>query len=132
MEKFKFSGKITDKNILYLGASSFCVNPITGMGVGNAMVMAEEASNLAIDCVKENNFSDKKLGLYEKLIRKRLRNPLIANYVVNLFFRHLNITAPVLLLLIRTKLIVNLLNKQDFLKNLLNPLYYFKTLVRYK
>lgn len=122
----------TDKNIIYIGASSFCVNPITGMGVGNAMVMAEEASNLAVDCVAQNDFSDKKLKVYEKAIRKRLRNPLIANYVVNLFFRHLNITAPVLLLLIRTKLIVNLLNKQDFLKNLLNPLYYFKTLVKPK
>jgi flavin-dependent dehydrogenase len=122
----------TDKNIIYIGASSFCVNPITGMGVGNAMVMAEEASNVAVDCVTQNDFSDKKLRVYEKAIRKRLRNPLIANYVVNLFFRHLNITAPVLLLLIRTKLIVNLLNKQDFLKNLLNPLYYFKTLVKPK
>ena len=98
----------------------------------STVAYSEEASNLAIDCVKENNFSDKKLGLYEKLIRKRLRNPLIANYIVNIFFRHLNITAPILLFLIRTKLVVNLLNKQDFLKNLLNPLYYFKTLVRYK
>ena len=122
----------TAKNIIYLGASSFCVNPITGMGVGNAMVMAEEASKLAVDCVLENNFSERKIKIYERVIKKRLRNPLIANYTVNFFFKNLNVTAPLLLFLVQTKFFMNIFSNQLLLKNLLKPIFYLKSLVKIK
>lgn len=120
----------SDRNIMYMGASSFCVNPITGMGVGNAMIMGEEASNNAIQCLQEQNYSSKATERYATVAKSRLRNELIANKVVNFFFKHLRIAAPLAILLIKSKMFLKLFSKQDFLKNLFNPSYYLKLVAK--
>lgn len=115
----------SDRNLLYVGASAFCVNPITGMGVGNAVTMGELAAKEVQKYIQMNDFSATATASYEKLARQKLKNVIRLNKLINFFFRHLKLTTPVLLLVVRSKSFLNVISRADLLSNFLKPWYYF-------
>ena len=83
-----------DRNLIYVGASAVCVNPITGMGIGNAMAMAEIAAHEIQQYVQRNDFSAKALDSYAKKVKGRLRNVVLLSRLATFFFRHLKFFGP--------------------------------------
>lgn len=118
----------SDRNLLYVGASSFCVNPITGMGIGNAMIMGEMAAYEIEKYIQADSFKALDTMSYEKLAKKKLKNVFLLNGIINFFFRNLNITTPILLFIIRSRFVGRLLSQTTLLRNLRNPSFYFKRL----
>ncbi len=118
----------SDPNILYVGTSSFCVNPITGMGIGNAMVMGEVASIEIKNYVSSPNFSPNDTKSYRLKAKKRLRNVFILNAVINFFFRYLKYTTPILMVMVRSKYLQSILSHTELLQNVSKPGFYLKKL----
>jgi len=118
----------SDRNLVYVGATAFCVNPITGMGIGNAMTMAETAAGEIRNWIKKDSFRAKDTYSYEVKARKRLKNVFLLNRVINLFFRNLDVTTPLLLVVVKSKYIIKLLSSAGLLKNITKPGFYLKKL----
>ena len=116
----------SDRNLIYVGASAFCVNPITGLGVGNALTMGEIAAKEVVKFLKNNDFSEKSTYSYEKAARKKLKNVIRLNAFINFFFRHLKYTTPVLMFFIKSKYFLKLISQADLLTNILKPSFYFR------
>jgi flavin-dependent dehydrogenase len=119
----------SDRNLVYVGATAFCVNPITGMGVGNAMAMAETAAGEIKNWVKQDSFLAKDTYSYELKARKKLKNVFLLNRAINLFFRNIDFTTPLLLIVLKSKYIIKLLSSAALLKNITKPGFYFKKLL---
>ena len=118
----------SDRNLVYVGGTAFCVNPITGMGIGNAMAMAEIAAGEIKEWLVKDSFLSKDTYSYEVKARKRLRNVFLLNGVINLFFRNLAFSTPVLLVVVKSKYILKLLSTSSLLKNISKPTFYLKKL----
>jgi flavin-dependent dehydrogenase len=118
----------SDRNLVYVGGTAFCVNPITGLGIGNAMAMAEIAAGEIKDWIKSDSFLAKDTYSYERKARKRLQNVFILNGTINLFFRNLEVTTPILVVILKSKFIIKLLSTSSLLKNISKPAFYLKKL----
>jgi flavin-dependent dehydrogenase len=116
----------SDRNLVYVGGTAFCVNPITGMGIGNAMAMAEIAAGEIQSWIKEDRFLAKDTFSYEQKARKKLRNVIVLNTVINLFFSKLDTMTPILLVLVKWRFIVKLLSTSSLLNNITKPGFYLK------
>ncbi|PHN07056.1 NAD(P)/FAD-dependent oxidoreductase [Flavilitoribacter nigricans] len=106
----------SDSNLIYVGAGAFCVNPITGMGVGNAMSMGKLAAELIRDAYEEEDFSQRVTKKYRRAARRKYRNVLLMNRAVNLIQRHFRFVEPILSLLLNTALVKRLLLRNDLLR----------------
>lgn len=59
-------------NFCVCGDAANLIDPITGGGIGNAMVSGYYAAQVAEKCVLKGNFSKTETGEYSKLLRKRI------------------------------------------------------------
>jgi flavin-dependent dehydrogenase len=67
------------------GAAAYCLNPITGLGVGNAMKMGEMAGHQAIACFQQQAYTRAHLMLYDKQVRELYKNTGQIDRVINKF-----------------------------------------------
>jgi len=118
----------SDRNLVYVGGTAFCVNPITGLGIGNAMAMAEIAAGEIKDWIAKDSFTANDTYSYELKTRKRLRNIFVLNGAINFFFRNLNYTTPILLFIVKSKYIIRLLSTSALVNNIRKPSFFFKKL----
>ncbi len=65
---------------MLIGDSACLIDPLSGEGVGNAMISAKIASQVALEALKTNDFSEKNLKKYEKLLWEELGPEVDANY----------------------------------------------------
>jgi flavin-dependent dehydrogenase len=96
------------------------------MGIGNAMAMAEIAAGEIQSWIKEDRFLAKDTFSYEQKARKKLRNVIVLNTVINLFFSKLDTMTPILLVLVKWRFIVKLLSTSSLLNNITKPGFYLK------
>ncbi|MDR2963310.1 MAG: geranylgeranyl reductase family protein [Bacteroidales bacterium] len=60
------------EGFMLCGDAASLIDPISGGGIGNAMLSGRLAALQAIDCVKNNDFSAAKTKHYEQRLKKRL------------------------------------------------------------
>jgi menaquinone-9 beta-reductase len=72
------------KRVMLAGASAYCLNPVTGMGVGNAMKMGELAGYQAIACYQKGDYSELCLNEYGKKIEHLYRSTYFMNFMANM------------------------------------------------
>lgn len=106
----------TAPDMIYVGNGAFCVNPITGLGVGNAMSMGKLAGETIRDYWEATDFSRKVTQHYRKAASAKYRNVLLMNRTVNLMMRHFTLLEPILAPLLNTPLVRQLLLRNDLVK----------------
>jgi menaquinone-9 beta-reductase len=116
----------SDRNLVYVGGTAFCVNPITGLGIGNAMAMAEIAAGEIKEWIAKDSFTAKDTYSYELKTRKKLRNIFVLNGAINFFFRNLKYTTPILLFVVKSKYIIRLLSTSALVNNIRKPSFFLK------
>tara|TARA_B100000686_G_C16806876_1_gene991943 strand:- start:14993 stop:16207 length:1215 start_codon:yes stop_codon:yes gene_type:complete len=129
-------GSIHRKNhgngFMLLGDAAGLVDPFTGEGIGNAMVSAKYAIEVAARCIKNGDYSESELSNYDKLIWDELggelrtstklqslaRSKFLLNFVINRGERNESVRE------IISGMLANEIPKDD----LSNPMFYFKIL----
>jgi flavin-dependent dehydrogenase len=115
-----------ERGVLHIGSSAFCVNPITGLGVGNAMSMGKLAAEQIRELYGQPDLSLQIQSAYEKKARKKYRNILLMNRLVNLIQRHFTFFEPLLARLLNTHLVQRLLVQPDLVKSFSRRKFYRK------
>ena len=116
----------SDRNLIYVGASAVCVNPITGMGIGNAMAMAEIAAYEIRGYIRQDDFSAKALNSYAIKVKARIKNVVLLSRISTFFFRNLKLFGPFLFVLGNTQLFIRIASRSELIKNIKNPRFYLK------
>ena len=129
-------GSIHRKNhgngFMLLGDAAGLVDPFTGEGIGNAMVSAKYAIQVAARCNKDGDYSESRLSNYDKLIwddiggelrtstklQSLARSKFLLNFVINRGERNESVRE------IISGMLANEIPKDD----LSNPMFYFKIL----
>ena len=129
-------GSIHRKNhgngYMLLGDAAGLVDPFTGEGIGNAMVAAKYAVDVAKEAKKESDFSEKKLKKYDHLVwselggelnvssklQKLANSSFLLNFVINRASRNKNVQ----------EIIAGMLSNELARDDLSNPMFYFKIL----
>ena len=129
-------GSIHRKNhgngYMLLGDAAGLVDPFTGEGIGNAMVAAKYAVDVAKEAKGESDFSEKKLKKYDYLVwselggelnvstklQKLAHSSFLLNFVINRASRNENVQ----------EIIAGMLSNEMARDDLSNPMFYFKIL----
>ena len=129
-------GSIHRKNhgngYMLLGDAAGLVDPFTGEGIGNAMVAAKYAVDVAKEAKGESDFSEKKLKKYDYLVwnelggelnvstklQKLAHSSFLLNFVINRASRNENVQ----------EIIAGMLSNEIARDDLSNPMFYFKIL----
>lgn len=115
-----------ETGLLYIGSGSFCVNPITGLGVGNAMSMGKLAAEQVRELYHQPDFPQQVGPAYRKAARKKYRNILLMNRLVNLIQRHFTFWETLLAFFLNTSLVQRLLLQNDLVKHFARWKFYRK------
>jgi menaquinone-9 beta-reductase len=65
---------------MLLGDAASLIDPLSGEGVGNAMISGKHAAETAIEALKKNDVTEKFLNRYDKLLWKDIGPEVKANY----------------------------------------------------
>ncbi len=65
---------------LLLGDAASLIDPLSGEGVGNAMISGQIAAKVAIDAIEKNDFSEEFLEIYDKLLWEVIGDEIKSNY----------------------------------------------------
>jgi len=117
---------------MLLGDAAGLVDPFTGEGIGNAMVAAKYAVDVAKEAKGESDFSEKKLKKYDYLVwselggelnvstklQKLAHSSFLLNFVINRASRNENVQ----------EIIAGMLSNEMARDDLSNPMFYFKIL----
>ncbi len=60
--------RISGKNFMLCGDAASLINPLTGEGIGQAMVSGRYAGWQALDCIEKNDFSAKRMQQYDRQV----------------------------------------------------------------
>lgn len=104
--------------MIYAGSSAFTTNPITGLGVGNAMSMGKLAAELIRQYHNQPDFVERLGRAYGTAARRKYRNILLMNKTVNLVQRHFRFLEPTMARVLRLPLVQNKLLKKDLTKGI--------------
>jgi flavin-dependent dehydrogenase len=115
-------------NLLIAGANAFSVNPITGLGVGNAMTMGKLAALQIKACYEEEDFSLAQLSNYQNEARKSLASVVSMNRSMNFVQTKLTLLAPLLKLMLGNKYMHRLLENPYYVRDRYNPKMYWNAL----
>jgi flavin-dependent dehydrogenase len=80
--------------VLLAGAVSQSMNPLSGFGVGHAMVGGEFAAKTAMEAIKKQDFSAKFLNAYDKSYYKKLGLDMISSRILTIIFDYPRILLP--------------------------------------
>jgi len=89
-------GTLWEPALLYAGASAFCVNPVTGLGVGNAMRMGELAAAHILSKPLETLCENRSLAAYSAQVHSALRSELRFSQAVTTLQRKAHWIEPIL------------------------------------
>ena len=73
---------------LFIGDAASLIDPITGEGIGNALVSANFASKAIKSAFKNGNFDHNELDIYRRLLVKKFRYELMIHTFSRVFFRN--------------------------------------------
>lgn len=119
-------------NYILTGDAASLIDPLTGEGIGNAIVSGKYAAVYAMEALENNDFSAKFLSRYDQMIHKKTRDELRLSYaiqklankpwLINLFFNKA-VRSPEL-----RQALSMMFTDIDLRKQLKNPLFYLKIL----
>lgn len=127
---------LSNNNYMLVGDAACLIDPLTGEGIGNAVYSGYIAAEQAEKCLKENNYSAAFLKDYDTRVWRvmgtelnlsyRLQRlgkyPIIFNFVLWVASKNVQIG----------DLVYAMFNDIDVRKRILNPIFWFKTLVNAK
>ena len=65
---------------MLLGDAASLIDPLSGEGIGNAMISAKIAANIAVEALNKNDFSEKFLKKYDKELWSTIGDEIKSNY----------------------------------------------------
>ncbi len=113
-------------NILLAGSAAGSVNPVTGFGVGHAMLMGKLAALTAEEALKKQDCSASFLRRYDKAVQQKLKNELIISNWNTRLLKRIDLMEPMIYLLSRGQLLSDILSDEQLINNLRNPAFYWK------
>ena len=121
---------ISGERFLNIGSSAITVNPITGLGVGNAMTMARHAADAIAENLEKKNKSKMVAKFYQTRVKKSLKPILRTNSIAN-FLSKRNVLINILLFMgSKTKFGKSYLSDHGILSKVGSLPHLFKTLYR--
>lgn len=73
-------GITSGKSFMLVGDAASLTNPISGTGMGNAIVSGKLAAEHAIKCFKANDFSEEKMKEYDQILYEKVVKDITASY----------------------------------------------------
>ena len=67
-------------HFMLIGDAAALTNPISGTGMGNAVVSAKLAADQVISCFKNNDFSAEAMKRYDETLQRDILNDLVSSY----------------------------------------------------
>ena len=77
--------KISGNGILLTGDAASLADPLSGDGIGNAMLSGKQAALQALRCFEQNNFSDSFIGQYDDAVFKAIGKELRLHHLIQKF-----------------------------------------------
>jgi flavin-dependent dehydrogenase len=108
----------TGERVIRAGSSAFTTNPITGLGVGNAMSMGKLAAETIRQYHDQADFAEQVIRQYRRSARRKYRNILWLNRAVNFVQGHFRRLEPALALILDLPLIQRSFLKKDLTKGI--------------
>lgn len=115
--------------LMLLGSAAGSVNPVTGFGVGHAMMMGKLAALTASEAIDRQDFSASFLKNYDKAVQHKLKNELMISNWNTRLLKRIDLMEPLIYILSRGQLLSNILSDEHLIKNLKNPAFYWKKLI---
>lgn len=119
-------------NYLLTGDAASLIDPLTGEGIGNAVLSGKYAAVYAMEAFEANDFSSKFFSRYDRMIHKKLRNELRLSHALQKAANRPWLINMVFNRALRSKELQQTLTMMfadvDLRKKLKNPLFYFKML----
>lgn len=84
---------ISGDGFILAGDAASLIDPISGDGIGNAVLSGRLAAEQAVKCFQQNNFTSSFIGQYDDLLRKAIGKELRTHY----YARRVLARAPILL-----------------------------------
>jgi len=124
--------KMSGDNYILTGDAASLIDPLTGEGIGNAVISGKYAAVYAMEALEANDFSAEFFQRYDQMIHKKLRNELRISHaiqklgavpwLINMFFNKA-LRSPEL-----QQTLKMMFADVDLRKQLKNPLFYLKIL----
>jgi len=122
MQLHRYSGSLSGQRWLVAGSAAVQVNPITGMGVGNAMRMGELAAELIVEQYQRSDSWS--LLAYDARVRQVLRQEIRFSRLVTWLQHRQPLLRPVMRGLARTKRVQHWLQQPDLVQRFSDPAFY--------
>lgn len=122
MQLHRYAGPISGTRWLVAGSAAMQVNPITGMGVGNAMRMGEIAARLLIE--QQHRGTSWSLEAYDTQVRQDLRQEIRFSRLVTWLQHRPRWLRPLMYSLSRTTRVRHWLQQPDLVEQFTNPAFY--------
>lgn len=122
----QWSGPLSGKGWLLAGSAAIQVNPITGMGVGNAMLMGRLAAKHLTHWSrqKDSGPADGIAGAYDREVRKSLRQEIRFSRWVTLLQQHHSWVTPLIRWLGNHPRVQHWLQQPDLVREFSYPAFY--------
>lgn len=78
-------GTVSGNRFLLIGDAASLTNPISGTGMGNAVVSGKLAADQVKECFRQQNFSASFIHAYDELLDKHIYKELVASYKATRF-----------------------------------------------
>ena len=91
--------KISGDHYMLIGDAAHLIDPLTGEGIGNAFYSGFIAAEQAVECLKQNDFSESFLNAYDKRVRRVLGSEMKLSYRIQRAFSNrwvCNLTASII------------------------------------
>ena len=119
-----------DERLLNIGASAFCINPITGAGVGNSMTMARFVTQAIAEHLNKENFVEAVTNTYEKKTKSNFKSLVRTNILLNFFINNISFFEPLMVFVSKSKSFKNLMLDSNLLNHLANVPFHLKNIYR--
>ena len=124
---------LSGERFMLTGDAGALIDPFTGEGIGNAMISGRLAAQVAANAVRENDYSARRLSVYDGLVRERLQKELELSekirrlarrpWLFNFLFSRINANAKM------RELFSNMYNDLDVRAKLKTPSFYLRLLL---
>lgn len=115
---------LVDDGLILAGSIALSVNPVTGLGVGNAMLMGRLAAEQIRRSVEVADFSVACLKEYEKEVNKKLRNERWFSYLITRLQHRIDFWEPLIGFAHRTQFVQQVLQRSDLIRQMSNIQFY--------
>jgi menaquinone-9 beta-reductase len=118
------------ERLLNIGEAAFCINPITGAGVGNSMTMARLVTEAIAEHLHDENFAKLVAKDYEKKAKLNFKSLVKTNIALNYFMNNIVLFEPFMAFISKTKSFKNLLLHSNFINHIADVRFHLQNLYR--